>query len=359
MGLAMTTEGIQAARPTPDPTTNPERMIAPTLEGVAERAGVSRSTASRAINGGLRVSPEALASVEAAVAELGYIPNRAARSLVTRRTNSVALVVPEPDERVLTDPFFASTIQGLNAALRETDLQLVLVMARPEDIATRTVRYLRGGHLDGAVVVSHHRDDILADELHRSGLPAVYVGRPFGDGHQVRYIDLDNTGGGRMAAEHLLRIGRRRIGTIAGPQDMSAGLDRLAGWAAALDEAGMATDAVAYADFTRAGGEDAATRLLAEHPDIDALFVASDLMAVGALAVLAGAGRRVPGDVAVVGYDNLGAAATTSPALTTIVNPVVAMARAAGEILIDLLAGKKVDPAPVIFAPELVVRASS
>ena len=351
----MTTQGMQAIRPTPDLG----RTAAPTLEGVAERAGVSRSTASRAINGGLRVSPEAQASVEAAVAELGYIPNRAARSLVTRRTNSVALVVPEPDERVLTDPFFASTIQGLNAALRDTDLQLVLVMARPEDIATRTVRYLRGGHLDGAVVVSHHRDDILADELHRSGLPAVYVGRPFGDDHHVRYVDLDNFGGGRMAAEHLLRLGRRRIATIAGPQDMSAGLDRLAGWAAALDEAGRATDAVGYADFTRAGGEEAATRLLAEHPDIDALFVASDLMAVGALSVLAGAGRRVPDDVAVVGYDNLGAAATTSPALTTIVNPVVAMARAAGEILIDLLAGKKIDPAPVIFAPELVIRLSA
>lgn len=352
----MTIEHRQEIRP----TVNVARTSAPTLESVAERAGVSRSTASRAINGGLRVSPEAQVAVEGAVAELGYIPNRAARSLVTRRTNSVALVVPEPDDRVLTDPFFASTIQGLNTALRDTDLQLVLVMARPEDIATRTLRYLRGGHLDGVVVVSHHRDDILADELRRSDVPAVYIGRPFGDGpYQVRYVDLDNAGGGRMAVEHLLRIGRRRIGTIAGPQDMSAGLDRLAGWSAALDEVGMATDAVAYADFTTAGGAGAATRLLAEHPDIDALFIASDLMAIGALGVLAGAGRRVPGDVAVVGCDNLGAAATISPALTTIVNPVVAMARTAGEILVNLLAGKKMDQAPVIFAPELVVRLSA
>jgi DNA-binding LacI/PurR family transcriptional regulator len=351
----MTTAGTQATLP----TANGSRTVAPTLEGVAERAGVSRSTASRAINGGLRVSPEAQASVEAAVADLGYIPNRAARSLVTRRTNSVALVVPEPDERVLSDPFFASTIHGLNAALRDTDLQLVLVMARPEDIATRTVRYLRGGHLDGVVVVSHHRDDILAKELRRSGVPAVYVGRPFTGGQPVRYIDLDNKGGGRMATEHLLRIGRRRIGTIAGPQDMSAGLDRLAGWSEALHEVGLAADIVGYGDFTTAGGARAATQLLAEHPDLDALFVASDLMAVGALTVLAGAGRLVPGDVAVVGYDNLGAAATTSPALTTIVNPVVAMARTAGEILIDLLAGKRVDEAPVIFAPELVVRLSA
>jgi len=351
----MTTEGTQATRP----KENGSRPVVPTLDQVAERAGVSRSTASRAINGGLRVSPEAQASVDAAVADLGFIPNRAARSLVTRRTNSVALVVPEPDDRVLTDPFFASAIKGLNASLRDTDLQLVLVMARPEDMATRTLRYLRGGHVDGAVVVSHHRYDVLADELHRSGVPTVFVGRPFGGGHQVRYVDVDNTGGGRMATEHLLGIGRRRIGTIAGPQDMSAGIDRLAGWSAALHEAGLATDAVAYGDFTTDGGERAAAQLLAEHPDVDALFVASDLMAVGALAVLAGAGRLVPGDVAVVGYDNLGAAATTSPTLTTIVNPGVAMAHTAGQMLVDLLAGKKVDQAPVIFAPELVIRLSA
>ena len=335
------------------------RPAAPTLEQVAERAGVSRSTVSRAVNGGLRVSPEAQVSVDAAVAELGYIPNRAARALVTRRTQSVALVVPEPDERVLSDPFFASAIHGLNAALRDTDLQLVLVMARPEDIATRTLRYLRGGHVDGAVVVSHHRNDVLADELHRSGVPTVYVGRPFGDGHHVRYVDADNTGGGRMAAEYLLRIGRRRIGTIAGPQDMSAGLDRLVGWSAALEAAGLATDAVAYGDFTRAGGATAAAQLFAEHPDIDGLFVASDEMAVGALGVLAERGRLVPGHVAVVGYDNLVAATTTSPTLTTVIQPVVAMARTAGEMLVDLLGGKNVDLAPVIFAPELVIRFSA
>ncbi|MEP7193549.1 MAG: LacI family DNA-binding transcriptional regulator [Actinomycetota bacterium] len=351
----MTTEERQATLS----TSNVSQSAAPTLDQVAERAGVSRSTASRAINGGLRVSPEAQASVDAAVADLKYIPNRAARSLVTRRTSSVALVVPEPDERVLSDPFFASTIHGLNAALRDTDLQLVLVMARPEDIATRTLRYLRGGHVDGAVVVSHHRNDVLADALHRSGLPTVFVGRPFGGGHHVHYVDVDNTGGGRMATKHLLSIGRRRIGTIAGPQDMSAGLDRLAGWSAALSEVGLSTDAVVFADFTTTGGAAAAAQLLAEHPDIDALFVASDLMAIGALSVLAGAGRRVPGDVAVVGFDNLGAATTTSPTLTTVVNPVVDMARTAGEVLINLLAGKPVDQAPVIFAPELVVRLSA
>jgi DNA-binding LacI/PurR family transcriptional regulator len=344
----MRTDATQASPQAP----NGSPRTAPTLEQVAELAGVSRSTASRAVNGGPRVSSEAQASVTAAVAALGYIPNRAARSLVTRRTSSIALVVPEPDERVLSDPFFASTIHGLNASLRDTDLQLVLVMARPEDIATRTLRYLRGGHADGAVVVSHHRDDILADELRRSGVPTVYVGRPFVGGDRVHYVDVDNAGGGRLATEHLLGIGRRRIATIAGPQDMSAGLDRLAGWSAALGDAGLADDAVELGDFTTAGGARAAAALLDRFPDLDG-------HQVGALTVLAEAGRRVPEDVAVVGYDNLGSATTTSPTLTTIVNPVVAMARTAGEMLIALLAGTKVDRAPVIFAPELVIRLSA
>jgi DNA-binding LacI/PurR family transcriptional regulator len=331
---------------------------APTLERVAERAGVSRSTASRAINGGLRVSPAAQAAVEAAIAALGFTPNRAARSLVTRRTDSVALVVPEPDERVLSDPFFAGTINGLNAALRDTDLQLVLVMARAADVPTRTLRYLRGGHIDGAIVVSHHRDDVLAEQLRQSRVPTVFVGRPFDVSHHVRYVDLDNVGGARLAAEHLIRGGRRRIATITGPQDMSAGLDRLTGWAAALTAAGLATDAVAFGDFTTAGGARAAVQLLAEHPDLDGLFVASDLMAAGALRVLSDAGRRVPADIALVGYDNLAVATSTNPPLTTIVNPVVGMARTAGTILLELLAGRAVGEEPVIFAPELVIRAS-
>ncbi|WNB86285.1 LacI family DNA-binding transcriptional regulator [Cellulomonas sp. ATA003] len=320
-------------------TTSPRRRAgAPTLEEVAELAGVSRSTASRAINGGLRVSPEAQASVDAAIAQLGFTPNRAARSLVTRRSDSVALVVPEPDERVLTDPFFAGTLNGLSGALAPTDLQLVLLIVRPGDNA-RATRYLRNGHVDGAIVVSHHQDNALDRALADSHLPHVFVGRPLEGDREVRHVDLDNRLGGRIATEHLVSHGRRRIGTLAGPQDMAAGLDRLVGWHDALRAAGLPDDAVATGDFTVAGGAAAATELLDRHPDIDALFAASDLMAVGALSVLAERGLTVPDDVAVVGYDNLGVAESTKPPLTTITNPVVAMARRAGQMLVDQLAG--------------------
>lgn len=334
------------------------RPPVPTLEEVAERAGVSRSTASRAINGGLRVSPEALASVEAAVAELGYSPNRAARSLVTRRTDSIALIVPEPDERVLSDPFFAGTLNGVSAALADTDLQLVLLISQPGE-SSRTVRYLRSGHVDGAIVVSHHRHDELDRALQESGLPCVFVGRPFTDVGEVQYVDSDNLVGGRMATQHLIDLGRRRIGTIAGPLDMSAGVDRLAGWRQALTAAGLPDDAVAHGDFTIASGAGAAHELLGAHPDLDAIFIASDLMAAGALPVLSELGHAVPGDIAVVGYDNSVLATTTKPPLTTVIQPVVAMGRAATNRLLEKLHGTPRPAEPVIFAPELVIRGSA
>ena len=326
----------------------------PTLVDVAALAGVSRSTASRAINGGTKVSLGAQAAVDAAVDDLGYEPNRAARSLVTRRTDSIALVVPEPDEKVLTDPFFAGTLRGLGAALEHTEFQLVLVIARRHDEHPRAApRYLRRGHVDGAIVVSHHRDDGLGSVLAASRLPSVFVGRPLGTDHLLPYVDLDNLGGGRVATQHLVDVGCRRIATITGPLDMAAGLDRFRGWREVLTDAGRATVAIEHGDFTSAGGARAAAALMNEHPDTDGIFVASDLMAVGAMAVLAEWGLRVPEDVRIVGFDRLGVHESTRPALTTVTNPVVAMARRAGEILLDQIATGHRPHEPEIFPTEL------
>ncbi|MCL3862753.1 LacI family DNA-binding transcriptional regulator [Actinotalea sp. K2] len=332
---------------------------APTLEEVAERAGVSRSTASRAINGGLKVSPEAQAAVDVAVAELGYTPNRAARTLVTRRTDSVALVVPEPDERVLTDPYFAGTLQGLSDAFAATEIQLVLLIARRGEEAQRTNRYLRNRHVDGAVIVSHHRDDTLDSVLAESRLPCVFVGRPWTAPRPVQYVDVNNYLGGRRATEHLIAAGCRHIGTITGLLDMAAGVDRLAGWRQALQDAGLPDDAMVRGDFTTAGGAAATERLLQAHPEIDGLFVASDLMAAGALGVLASHGRAVPDDLKIVGFDNLGVAASTSPQLTTMNNPVVEMSRVAGELLLAQITGTATSLEPRIFGAEIVIRASA
>lgn len=330
---------------------------APTLDEVARTAGVSRSTASRAINGGLRVSDEAQAAVNAAVARLGYSPNRAARTLVTRRTDSIALVVPEPDERLLSDPFLTGTIRGVSAALGGTDLQLVLLLARPGESTDHILTYLSGGHVDGVIVASHHRDDDLESTLAASRLPAVFVGRP-NNPLDVVYVDVDNIEGGRRATQRLIDAGRRRIATITGPQDMAAGVDRLAGWRSALADAGLSDTAVAIGDFTTEGGAEAMEELLATHPDIDAVFAASDLMAVGALGVLARHGRRVPADVSLVGFDDLGLAADATPPLTTVRNPVVEMVHAATELVVHLVGGGTAPPQPRLFPATLVERSS-
>lgn len=347
---------------------------APTLEEVAHAAGVSRSTASRAINGGSRVSPEAQQAVDDAIARLGYIPNRAARSLVTRRTNSIALVVPEPDERVLSDPFFAATLRGINSALREWDLQLVLLIAQPGEASGRIARYLRNGHVDGAIVVSHHRRDDLEGAIEASKLPAVFVGRPFRDFPGLRFVDVDNVAGGAMATQHLIDQGRTNIAHVGGPSDMTAGEDRLAGWRQALSEAGIAEGPLARGDFTTAAGVQAMENILALDPTVDAVFAASDLMAMGVLRVLAKHGRSVPDDVAVIGYDDLGVAEGSVPALTTIGNPVVRMAKYATDELLTSLGFLDKDDftvpageaAPIIeqaghiiLSPVLVHRASS
>ena len=331
----------------------------PTLEDLASAAGVSRSTASRAINGGSKVSAEAQAAVDAAIVALGYTPNRAARSLVTRRTGSVALVIPEPDARVMMDPYFAAVITGVNEALRDTDLQLVLLMSRAGDDSARTIRYLRGGHVDGVIVVSHHHADDWVETLGATGLPTVFIGRPWDTASGIPYVDLDNFEGGRLAARHLADIGRSRLATVTGPTDMTAAVDRLEGWLQGLREAGLQPGPVIHGDFTTAGGAEAAGRLLDRAPDVDGIFAASDLMALGVVDTLRSAGRRVPADVAVVGFDNHSIQAANGLGLTTVDHPMTDIAAAAGKLLVSAIANAEEASEPVIYPAELVVRGSS
>jgi DNA-binding LacI/PurR family transcriptional regulator len=318
-------------------TATDARPATPTLHEVAELAGVSRATVSRVINDSPRVSPEARRAVEAAVETLRYVPNRAARSLVTRRTDTIALVLSESDTQVFSDPFFASIVRGLSGRLADTELNLVLLAARGEREQEKIGRYVRQGHVDGVILMSLHRDDTLPDILATAHVPVVLSGRPL-DGRPMAYVDADNAGGAAAATRHLLELGRSRIATITGPMDMVAGLDRLAGYRAALTEAGRAEapELVAEGDFTEAGGLRAMTRLLADAPDLDAVFVASDPMACGALQALRAAGRKVPEDVALVGFDDAAVAATCDPPLTTVAQPLDEMTGA----LVDLLLGQ-------------------
>ena len=264
-----------------------------TLDEVARVAGVSRATVSRVVNGNPKVGVETKRQVERAIARLGYVPNAHARSLVTRRSQSIGLVIGEPAGRVFEDPFFPRLLRGIGAALSSRDLQLVLLMPQSSGEEARAERYVTAGHVDGTLLVSLHGNDPLPRAVSGRGVPVVVGGRP-PRGSQVSYVDVDNLQGARTAVEHILATGRRRIATIAGPQDMPAGEDRLTGYHQALESAGTARDArlEADSDFTQQGGAEATRRILAARPDVDAIFAASDLMAAGAVQVLRAAGRR-------------------------------------------------------------------
>jgi DNA-binding LacI/PurR family transcriptional regulator len=334
-----------------------ERPSAPTLEQVGALAGVSRATVSRVVNGSPRVSAEARVQVERAVAKLGYVPNRAARSLVTRRTDSIALIVAEPESRFFSEPFFAAVVRGVSAALAETDVQLVLLMAQDAAHRGRLEQYVTGGHVDGVLLASLHGDDPLPRTLQRAGVPTVLVGRPAGDAPDS-YVEADNRGGAREAVVHLVGRGHRRIATITGPMDMAVGQDRLDGYQDGLRAAGLPADPqlVEGGDFTEEGAA-AMRRLLEREPGLDAVFAASDLMAAGALRALKAAGRRVPGDVAVIGFED-STARYAEPQLTTVSQPVEEMGRQAARLLLAKVAGEAAGMS-VILETELVVRASA
>lgn len=332
----------------------------PTLEVVAARAGVGRGTVSRVINGSPQVSERARKAVQRAIDELGYVPNRAARSLVTRRTDSIALVVSEPEDRVFAEPFFAGVVRGISTELADTPMQLWLAMTTSSAERGRVERHLTTQHVDGVLLLSLHGGDPLPGKLESSGLPTVVGGRMIGA--EVRsYVDVDNAGGARLAVDHLLERGRRRIATITGPQDMHVGVSRLTGYQEALRAAGVRVDEelIVFGDFSENSGVRAMRLLLERRPDLDAVFAASDPMAIGAMQVLKQHGRRIPEDVAVVGFDGSPMARHTDPPLTTVHQPAEAMGRNMVRLLLARIRGEPVDDPCVILAPDLVPARSS
>ena len=335
----------------------------PTLDQVAARAGVGRGTVSRVVNGSPQVSGQARAAVQRAIEELGYVPNRAARALVTRRTDAVALVVSESGERVFGEPFFAGIVRAISSALTETQMQLWLAMAQSPAERRLVERHLTDQHVDGVMLLSLHDDDPLPALLADRGLPTVLGGRPArmlaGGGEPMLFVDNDNAGGARAAVAHLLARGRRTVAVVAGPQDMGVGVARLQGYRDALAAAGVPGDdrLVRYGDFSAASGTAAMHDLLDTRPGLDAVFAASDLMAAGALRALRDRGRSVPDEVAVVGFEDSALAQRTEPALTTVHQSVDRMGREMVRLLLARIAGEQAQP--VVLDTHLVVRESA
>ncbi|RKS10300.1 LacI family transcriptional regulator [Nocardiopsis sp. Huas11] len=333
-----------------------QSRAAPTLEMVATLAGVSRATASRAINGATTVDPDLVAAVNKAVNALNYVPNRAARSLVTKRAQAVTLVVPESTTKVFADPFFGSVVEGMSQYLSGVEYTLNMVISSETNPA-QTRRYLMGSNVDGVLVVSHHMGDLSWTTLD-SSLPIVFAGRPLIGEKTRHYIEVDNEQGAARGTQHLVSRGRRNIATIAGPQDMPPGIDRLRGWRRALKEAGLPDNAVEIGDFTIASGAETMRRLLDRNQPIDGLFAANDQMAAGAYSVLQARGLRIPEDIAVVGFDDGEIASALVPALTTVHHPIVQMGQRMAEMLVGLIEGKPTDRV-VRLTSSLVIRDSA
>jgi DNA-binding LacI/PurR family transcriptional regulator len=337
-----------------------QRSGAVTLSDVAAAARVSRATASRVLAGDVRVGHDYRSAVLAAARRLGYVPNRAARSLRTRRSGSIGVVLAEPSAVVFGNPFFGQLLSGIAQQLNERDLQLVLFIPQSETDEQRLQSYLAGGHVDGVLLTFYQDRDPLYERLAEGGIPVVVNARPL-QASSASYVDADNEGGAALAVEHLFQQGCRVIATIAGPPRTSAGAERLAGYRKGLERAGLPADEslIRVGDFTTHSGREQTTALLADRPDVDGLFVAGELMAYGALSALHRMGRRIPEDVAVVSFDDLPEAAATDPPLTSVHQPVEQMGREMTRLLLAQLDEGDNIPRQVILGTHLVVRESS
>jgi DNA-binding LacI/PurR family transcriptional regulator len=316
---------------------------------------VSRGTVSRVLNGGRYVSPSSLAAVERAMRDIGYTVNVNARSLVTNQSNTVAFVLTEAPEHLFDDPNLGVLLLGCTKALAEHDVSLILMIAETPTARDRTLRYVRGGHVDGVLLISAHSGDPILSALEHGNVPAVACGRPLDVA--IPYVAADDREGARQLTRHLRDRGCERLGIIAGPQDTAGGVDRLAGFRDVLGRK-ASKRLVAFAeDFGHSAGEAAMTELLARNPDLDGVFAASDSLASGALAALRRAGRRVPDDVAVGGFDDSSVAATTDPPLTTVRQPLDQVASELVDVLLGLIHRRPMSSR--VLPTRLVVRQST
>lgn len=329
----------------------------PKIDDVAAEAGVSRGTVSRVLNGGHWVSPEALAAVNAAIKKTGYRVNPHARSLATNRAHSVAFLLTESHDRLFEDPNFAVLMRGAADALARHDIPLILIMAGTDDEQRRATEFLTAGHVDGVLLVSSHgsRRGIIS-EIIAAGVPAIACGVPLGFEKKMGYVAADDYEGARDVLNYLREKGRKRIATITGPQDTSGGIRRLEAYRdhqeGQLDEA-----LLAYGDYSRESGAKGMREILDRAPDVDAVFAANDLMALGALDVLKEAGLRTPEDVAVAGFDDINVSRTASPPLTTVRQPFERISEEMVRLLLGVIEGER--PAAITIPTELVIREST
>lgn len=313
---------------------------------------------SRVLNGEPYVSAAARTAIEDAIAKVGYVRNMAARNLVTQRTKAIALIVHEPHSVFLEDPNIGAILLGTNDRLSEAEYQLVCLIIGSDRDSARVADYLRGGFVDGAIIVSAREHDPIALAISQIGLPAVFIGHPTAQ-PGLTWVGIDNRTAAREVTTRLLATGRTRVGMIAAALDRDSGADRLAGFTDALGDAFDPDLVVDVPLYSRVSGVEGMQELMRRDPTIDGVFASSDPIAAGAMDVLRSFGRRIPEDVGIVGFDDSDWALRCDPLLSTVRQPADLLGREAASVVLDLIDGIAPMAAGTILATQIMWRDSA
>jgi len=328
-----------------------------TLEDIARMSGVSRSTVSRVLNGDPNVNDQTRSKVQSIIQRIDFQPNLAARGLAAGHTKVIGLVIPTGVTAIFTDPYFPLVIQGVSSACNAQGYSVMLWLAEPEYERRTVSQIIYNGLIEGVIVSSMHMDDPLIERLYESKRPFITIGR-HPTREDINYVDVDNRVGAYQGVSHILRSGRRRVGVINGPPNSIASLDRYQGYLDAMRERGLPLNPnlVTEGEFSDTTGYLAMKRLLPHRPD--AVFVASDAMAFAAMRAIQEAGLRIPEDIAVLGFDDIPAAANSKPPLTTVRQPIQRTGSIAAEVLVDMIEHPDPQPRRIVLPTELVIRSS-
>ncbi len=332
-----------------------------TSRDVAERAGVSRTTVSFVLNQveGVQISEETRQRVLRAAQELNYYPDATARSLASRKTRIIGLVLVRSQDRVLADAFLPRVIQGLGSVMRERGFHILLQPVEDVDQPHVYIDLMHTKRVDGLILSGPRSDDEQLRQLIQSGFPLVLLGQlPNATAH---FVDVDNVEAARKAVEHLIGLGHRRIGFIGNaPPQYTACYDRWQGYKLAMEAAGLEYNEalVRYGDFSEESGFEAMSDLLTVSPLPSAVFVASDAVAVGAMSAIKRQGLTIPQDIAVVGFDDVPLACYVDPPLTTMHLPARKLGQQAGEMLLELIETGQTKQEKLFLRTRLVIRDS-
>jgi LacI family transcriptional regulator len=332
------------------------------LEDIARLAGVSRSTVSRVINNHPNVRETTKEKVLSVIHEQNFHPNPVARMLATQRAQIIGIVISQSATVFFNDSssYFPTLIQGVAEVANERNYNTLLWLSSGTDSEENFYRRIIHNRLmDGLLILSASSSHMLVSHLVETNIPFICIERPPRFADYVTYVTIDNIESAKTAVQHLIEQGRKCIGAITGPMDNPDSADRLIGYRAALEEAGLPLNPnwIFVAHFTIEAGYEGAQALLSQ--GIDAIFAGSDQIAVGVYQALRDAGRRVPEDIAVIGFDDLPQAAALTPQLTTVHHPIRNKGAVATRLLLDWIEGDTRQPQRVILPTNLVVRQSS